>query len=496
MHIRTLLPLLSLLSFIAIADEQIAVAADALPISEQPLETPVSSDSSSIGISVQLEVVPEPVTVSEPEPALAPELESDLDSNLESRLESKEPLPEVTVVTEVKPLPGTVFSNEFVDDTQPRSRVIEALVMRINELRKKRQQLVDGTKIFNGIYATSDLTAELGGSEYGYALGLEWEIFDQGYYESKRDTAKTKIERELRYFQLLQQMLNRKLQEEIGYLHNLEAKIDLVSGRRLEQFSSEILSSLEIRLEQGLALQTEVDEWRYRKRSAKQTVEFHQLGKTASLSSESKVLLNRIERLKLKPIPELFLHAQERSIALKIQQTFIKMGQFFPDWKENLQVKLFVEQRKPYSGFSGSNNDSNQVAGVRVRLPIDFNRKRDAMIALDKQVYLEQEKAVRERLHQRITYASRHLGMEQNKLRHLIGKYELIGSKIELTERYREASIASLSYTPEKQLVVLALERMELSKTILKARISVLRSATELARLTLTDNVTELFLAE
>ncbi|MBL4583712.1 MAG: hypothetical protein JKX83_03745, partial [Pseudomonadales bacterium] len=295
---------------------------------------------------------------------------------------------------------------------------------------------------------------------------------------------------------LMQQMLDRKKEEEISYLHKIDALIDLNANKKLLGFSSKILALTQIKIKNGFALQTELDEWSYRMESSKQTVEFFEADSAGLLSVESRNFLNEIENIELKPVEYLTERAVTNSIPLQIQNTFIEMGQFFPGWKDNLQVKVFIEQRKPYSGFNGGSNDTNQVAGVRVRIPIDLDNKRDRLIELDEQLYIEQKMAVKERLKQRVNSVVRQLGFKQKKLRQLIAQYKLVESKIGLTQTYRAASISSLSYTPEKQLNVLELERLELAKYILKARVSVWREAVELQRLTLAPSINELFVTQ
>ncbi|MBL4583522.1 MAG: hypothetical protein JKX83_02790 [Pseudomonadales bacterium] len=103
-----------------------------------------------------------------------------------------------------------IFPCSFLGPPKSQQRIIESIVESIQKLRDKRQQLVNKITAFNGLYATGDLTSELGGGKYGYSLGLEWEIFDQGFYESKRDTEKTKLQRNLRYLKLI--ILKKELQ--------------------------------------------------------------------------------------------------------------------------------------------------------------------------------------------------------------------------------------------------------------------------------------------
>ena len=385
------------------------------------------------------------------------------------------------------------FSESFLLGSEGGSSAIGPPVLRTQQLKGKYDEFVDDGSFFKGVYITGDATSELDGNNSGHAYGLAWELFDQGYYESKRDTGKNKIQYKLRSLRFMQQMLDREQGEQLTYLYHLEGRVELYSNRRLEAFSDNHLILLRQKLDKGFALQSEFDEWAFRLESAQNSVMFYGADIAVSLDDEYRQILNRIELLQLKPIDVLLEQAVSHSYALKIQEVSIQLNQLAPNWKDNLQVRLFVEQRQPYYR-SDSENDA--VAGVRVRVPIDFSTRHEEIIALDTSVYLQQEKAVREHLQQRVIYLSRQLGLKQYQIRKLISEYRLTGRKIELNQRFQTASIPGLSYTPEKQIPLLELQRINLSGKVLKARIAALGIATKLERLVLSGQVSELFVVE
>lgn len=382
-----------------------------------------------------------------------------------------------------------LFPLEFQNRNATNDKPVARSMQRANVAGKHYLKLLQEKKPFSGFYASGDYTRSMDGNGYSYSYGVEWELYDQGRNEAKRDLDRTKLESLLHHYQLQNQMRMRRQDEKNNFIHRMEDTTASFINSFKQQYVVGVLTLLEEKYKKGYMTQEEIIEWRFRSANLSELKQYYTTLEKVSLHPETLRLLNRLHQADLKPAETLIQMALQRSIDLKIQELLKKKSNFFPRWKDNVSLRFFVERRRDF------NIHNDNVAGVRLRLPIGHNGKRKEIIRYEQMTYGEQASAITARLKQRIRYLHSQFYFHRTKLRQQKNSMRILEKKLEIQKEHSSRSVPSLKYTPEKAIRELTLQKLDLYKEALMTRLKMYSLATEIESLVLPRGFREVFLS-
>lgn len=170
---------------------------------------------------------------------------------------------------------------------------------------------------------------------------------------------------------------------------------------------------------------------------------------------QAQELINRIESVVLRPNPELVDRAVARSTDYQLQGLLASRGDSLPTLKDNLSLRLYLERSKEFE--RGPQN----VAGVRIRVPLGQDGTvKDAEQAA-RAAYLEQQESIKAGLEQKLVLLADRLRLKQNDMRLLQAENRLLRTKAELACYRLDFPVRSIAGDPDREVEELTLRLHE-----------------------------------
>lgn len=331
----------------------------------------------------------------------------------------------------------------------------------------KVQELLQDDSPFLGLYLRVEGRESLDSDYYDRRVGIDFELFENGYYQSLREMQNKRQESRL---ETLQQRNNIQLKQVDANLHQITLNKNFVK-RRLQRRQTALLYALketqQRQLENALITKAQFAEIDLALKQSLLLEEYTSNAKTSAIQENWINWLNNLENLKLKSVEKMLPNALARSTQLKIQDLMIERTENHPGYLDNLKLKVFYEQRDD----SRLNVDKESVIGLQARIPIDFNFSRSQLVNERKESYKMQKHAVAVRLQQKLESLSSQFYFKQSSLKHLINKYALLEEERQQAIQQLQLDLTGLTYTPEDRLNRLALERVKLQQELLILRL-------------------------
>lgn len=343
---------------------------------------------------------------------------------------------------------------------------------------------LDRLDVFPGVFAQGSVAG--GDSQRVGAVGVEWELFQDGLYESYRRLDRTRREAQIDLIQLLRDAQTRALDQRVYRLH---ASRNLVRFRSSQQ-RTVILDGVAARAAQALSeMLITVDEaaaWEARRAQAVDEAEIYASFDQARLPATELALANRVEHVEPQSHVWLTERAQAVSYDLELLHLLADQSHDLPTWLDNLEVRLFAEHQfeKEYA--------DDDVLGLRVRVPIDFDLDRSNVARLQGQHYARQEKAARERLAERVRGARAAVVLAQSTIRSQQRELNLVQQRLRSACQRRAEPVSVLDDVPAKEADALALEMAGTESKLLELRLEALEALLDLASLVHIDDLATL----
>ncbi|MDE3273348.1 hypothetical protein [Pseudoalteromonas sp. G4] len=349
----------------------------------------------------------------------------------------------------------------------PKRQGVAQLASQNNASNLKIKELLDDDAPFTGLYLRVEGKKSLDSDYFDKRVGIDFEIFENGYYESYRENLKKRQESQL---ENLQQQNNIQLKALDATFHRLNLMKNLVN-RKLQRKQTALLYALKEnnkrQLEQALITKSQFSEIELALKQSILLEQYTQKAAIEKIPEDWLIWLNNIENLELKASSKLIEMALERSVDAKIQDLMIARSDNHPGYLDNLKVKVFYEQRDD----SRLNVDKESVIGLQARIPIDFNTSRDELVTLKKNSYRLQKRVITERLMQKVDSLKNQFFYHQSKLQHLLNQHQALEvQRLEAVQQL-QVDLTGLRYTPENTLNRLALEKVKSQQAILLARL-------------------------
>jgi hypothetical protein len=202
---------------------------------------------------------------------------------------------------------------------------------------------------------------------------------------------------------------------------------------------------------------------------------------------QAQELINRIESVVLRPNPELVDRAVARSPEYQLQGLLASRGDYLPTLKDNLSLRLYVERSKEFE--RGPQN----VAGVRIRVPIGSDGGVREAEAAARAAYQEQQESIRAGLQAKLVLLADRLRLKQNDMRLLQAENKLLRTKAELACYRLDFPVRGIAGDPDREVEELTLKLHEQQREILAARLDVLEVLTEISAAVKPERPEELY---
>jgi hypothetical protein len=354
-----------------------------------------------------------------------------------------------------------------------------SLAQRLDRERDTYFARLDAIKPFNGVYATGQANHTLLGPNEGgrYSVGLEWELFDRGREEARRQLGRLRLENKVQYLQILRDTQDRELQERLFAVQQMRNKLLATLYQRETAAIQPVLQRRRQELAAGRATRADVAEIEYRAEVAALRGEHYATLPDVLLYPQARDLINQIESVELRAAPELVDLALERSPEAQLQALAADRIQFLPSVRDQLGFSVFAERARDFD--RGPYN----VAGVRLRVPLDRDRGRDEAVEAARELYAGQRESVRAFVGQKIALLTERMRLKQNDMRVLQAQSRLLRQKVELACYRMDHPVSSLAGDPERDVEELSLQLQELQRDILSARLDVLEQLTQISAL-------------
>lgn len=386
---------------------------------------------------------------------------------------------------------GQALTSQLVpplsSSASPANSMQAATLQRLEQQRDSYFARLETVKPFNGLYATGMADQSFAENHGGrYSFGLEWELFDQGRREARRQLDRLKLEGRTQYVQLLRDMEDRHLQENLLAVEQMRNKLLATLYEREAAAIRPVLERRRQELAAGRVTKAEVAEIEYKAERAALRGR-HYAGLTDVLVyPQAQELINRIEDIQLQPISELLERAAQRSPDLQMQALLAERSRFLPSVRDNTSLRLYLERANDFT------RGPYHVAGVRFRVPLGSDQVRDAVAETSAELHRAQQESLRAALGQKLQLLSARLRLRQNDMRLLQAENRMIRAKAELACYRLDHPLASLP-DADRDVEELTLRLWELQRQILAARLDVLEVLTQISALVKPREASELY---
>lgn len=355
-------------------------------------------------------------------------------------------------------------------ETQPAEPLygaVDSTLQYTEALNREYVKELDEKGIFHGFYVKLETEKDVESGNAGRSLALEWELFDDGLNESKRELKKKKLQTQLEFLQLVRDIDERRLDERLYQLSLIDNRIQHHFAALNAQYLDTLYEKRRRQLEDGYITREDYEEIAFKRDRAHLMLQHYENIEQAGVPRSDYAVLNNLEYVEFQPLDALLETAYANSYENAIQDNFVERTDFFPSWTDNLSLRLYLENRK---SLLSNDTDPDTVVGLRLRVPLQTDAHRDRLIELQKASYFEQKIAIQERLRQRLDKMTSLFKFYQAQIILLAREHDLDLERRRLLETQREHTLHSLDVTPERGLDLLQLAILDKQEQALLAR--------------------------
>ena len=472
---------------------QLPIAVTATP--EAPLQPTAPAPGSSIldELTKQLDA-PSPAPSATPKAVMpkAPEPMITADSPVKTEqapAQPKTPSPELHALVE-KADPGkepVKMNWDKVDEVKVR---IPRTILRgdlpeskigplLDELTESADHLERGAEAthFLGIYARLQAERELDKQEWQNIYGIEWELFNEGYYEAKRDWKKMGTEYKIRFYQLARDMQDRRLEESRHFL-------TLFESRAIESvYKDEVATLAELKdlrakqMSRGFVTREDADTVEFKYNTAKLQLDNYHQHPQADISDDELRVLNDVENIKLAGVDELSKMTFDNSFDKRLRELFIERGKQTPAWADNLTLRLYAQRREH------TDQDGETVAGVLLRLPIDRPDRGEHLADFNEDTNETELRGIEYRFTQQMQSLTRQFSNAQSTIKVLQKEAAHLEQVAKYNKMQVEKVVSTIDATPERRLQELDLDLILNRKNVYLARFEAMQVLVEISHM-------------
>jgi hypothetical protein len=374
-----------------------------------------------------------------------------------------------------------------VDAAEQTVKSIHDIMQELENLEKDYIDTLQDRRSSYGLFALGEYDDDVENSETRYLAGLEWRIFNDGYYEAVRRDTKKILQTQLEFYQLRNDMKDRQLEEDLYNLFLVENFIHLAHYREKTTFLKQLLGKRTEQMAQGYTTELDVFDIRRQLKNAQNKFAFYRESSSRGVVADQLNTLNVLEFVKLKPVTTLIELAQSNSYNLKIQDNFIERSEFFPAWVDDIAVNINASYKQEFY------EKERTILGIEVEIPLMLDTSRQSLVDTQKRIYKYQAKAIKYRLDQRVKKLFSFFNFQQRRLLGQQEDLELLFAKTQKNEKKEQFIIQQLADDPARNLDSITLNMIDARYEALQTRLKIYEIILKLMTLTQADSATALF---
>ena len=325
--------------------------------------------------------------------------------------------------------------------------------------------LLDSQKPDWGFYFVTGYEKDFDTGENKYTYGLEWRLFDEGMWQSKRERMKKILQTKLEFLQLKRGSLKRKLVLMRQHIHFVHNRLLLQKERERLGLLRGILKRREGALRAGFTTKVDVERIGHKLLTAQRIVSVLEKAPQEKLGEDEWKLLNSIEYAPLKAHSELVELAKRNKPEFKIQDILAERAEFFPSWTDDLDVTLYMLRKNEFYPRD------RWVYGIRVALPLYYNSKRKKIVEVQKLLYKDQKHLLERQVEREIELRMSRFKLAQIKVLEAEEEYKLLQSELKAAEEKAKAPIQNLKKEPFSMVETLRLKLLDAKYKVLESRL-------------------------
>lgn len=309
---------------------------------------------------------------------------------------------------------------------------------------------------FNGLYLKLNTAYDTLNSDPAYDIRLEFDVFDQGYYESKKKNMKNKIENKINFYRTIKNIEILQKEQEFLKIKKYENSINVSALLLKLKVVEENLYTAKRKLHNGLISEYEYEDYKLSIQKIKDDLLLFKSMSLLKIPKDLWILLNEIENTKLISEHALLTSLQEDSIDLKLAQTFQEREPLGDEWSDKLRVNLYAGSRKMYL------SQNQTLVGIEAKIPISNFSKTKELYTIQNKIMSYQIKLQYTKSKDMLRDSIATFRYKQRKLKTY--SYELSKIKKHIKDlntinNSAYASYANLSFTSEQKVIDAYLEK-------------------------------------
>jgi hypothetical protein len=219
---------------------------------------------------------------------------------------------------------------------------------------------------FNGLYLKADGAWDTLNNAAAYDVRLEFDIFDQGYYEIKKKNEKNEIENKINFYKTLKNVEFLKKEEKFFTIKKYSNSINVSALLLKLQLLESNYNNAKQRFDNGLITKYEYEMYIISIQQIKDELLLFKNMTLLKIPDDLWVLLNQVEYVRLKDEDALTNMLKDNSIDLKLANTLKEKKPLSQEWSDQLRVNVYAGQRKMYLA------QNQNLVGVEAKIPLSY----------------------------------------------------------------------------------------------------------------------------
>lgn len=224
-----------------------------------------------------------------------------------------------------------------------------------------------------GLYLTLNRQESLEDNGSRQSLGLEWELFEDGWYEKKKRLNQLKMQTAIGELQRKRDIAGYNEAAVSAYLNSVTLTVKHFYAEKLLNLIAPLVARRKSQMDNGFATITDVSDMELKLRKAQLQLQQTQQSQPVKLSADYAQLGNTISAKALNPSAEL-CSAVDRLPAVSVHDAFANLSETEHSYWEDVDLSIFMEYRDIQRQDAQLNNSDvileGYVAGIDLKLPL------------------------------------------------------------------------------------------------------------------------------
>jgi len=336
---------------------------------------------------------------------------------------------------------------------------------------------------FSGLYLKVNAAFDTLNNDTAYDVRVEFDIFQQGYYENKKKNEKNKIDNQLNFLKTIKNISVLQRDQELLKVRKYENSINVSALLLKLQVMEGNLNRAHKQSQNGLITSYEYENYKLAIQQIKDELLLFKNMSLLKITRNLWILLNQIEHVKLIDDNELIEALEKDSIDLKLAKTLQEKVPLMDEWSDKLRVNIYAGGRKMYL------SQQQTLIGVEAKIPISNYSRTEELDIIQNNIMSEQVNLQHSQAKETLKDAIATFKYKQQKLKTYA--YELARTKkrikeLEIINSSAFASYANLSFNAEQKTIDSYLEKYT---TIELARINTYKELLNIMYLIHTNDI-------